>query len=222
MQLEQVIDGNTLDAGSLSEKRNVSIVWSGSGGWLMLGAILAVLQVACGVGSTSELAAGSTGDESARATAESVSDSVSDFPIMVYTGADTLGGSEINFSDLRGQPVVLNFWAGLCPPCRAEMPDLQGFYDEFQDRTLMIGIDVGQFTGLGNQDDAQRLLEALQITYPSGFTSERAVMRDYGVFSMPTTVFITSEGQVFRKWSGALNQEKLAEITNEMVSQDPG
>ena len=222
MRPGQVIDGNTIDAGSLSEKRNVRIVRRGSGGWLMLGAILAVLQVACGGISTSEMAAGSTGGARASATAESVSDSVSDFPITVYTGSDTLGGSEINFSDLRGEPVVLNFWAGLCPPCRAEMPDLQEFYDEFQDRTVMIGIDVGQFTGLGNQDDAKILLEALKITYPTGFTSERAVIRDYGVFSMPTTVFITSEGQVFRKWSGALNREKLAEITNEMLSQEPG
>jgi thiol-disulfide isomerase/thioredoxin len=218
MRPGQVIDGDTLDAGSLSEKRNLSIVRRGSGVGLMLGAILAVLQVACGGISTSEMAAGSTGDAGARATAESVSD----FPITVYTGADTLGGSEINFSDLRGQPVVLNFWAGLCPPCRAEMPDLQEFYDEFQDRTVMIGIDVGQFTGLGNQGDAKSLLEALKITYPTGFTRERAVMRDYGVFSMPTTVFITSEGQVFRKWSGVLNREKLAEITNEMLSQEPG
>ena len=218
----QVNDGNTLDAGSLSEKRNVSIVRRGNGVWLMLGVILAVLQPACGGISTSDLPAGSTEDAGARATAELVSDLVSDFPITVYTGADTLGGSQINFSDLRGQPVVLNFWAGLCPPCRAEMPDLQEFYDEFQGQTVMIGIDVGQFTGLGNQDDAKSLLEALKITYPSGFTSERAVMRDYGVFSMPTTVFITSEGQVFRKWSGALNREKLAEITNEMLSQESG
>ena len=222
MRPGQVNDGNTLDAGSLSEKRNVSIVRRGNGVWLMLGVILVVLQTACGGISTSELPAGSTEDAGARATAELVSDLVSDFPITVYTGADTLGGSQINFSDLRGQPVVLNFWAGLCPPCRAEMPDLQEFYDEFQGQTVMIGIDVGQFTGLGNQDDAKSLLEALKITYPSGFTSERAVMRDYGVFSMPTTVFITSEGQVFRKWSGALNREKLAEITNEMLSQESG
>ena len=62
MRPGQVIDANILDAGSLSEKRNFSIVRRGSGGWLMLGAILAVLQVACGGISTSEMAAGSTGD----------------------------------------------------------------------------------------------------------------------------------------------------------------
>lgn len=218
----QVIYGNTSDAGPLSEKRNFNIVRHRNVVWLMLGMILAVLQVACGGNSTSDLAVGSTMDAGPLETEEAVADAVSDFPITVYVGSDTLGGSEINFSDLRGQPVVLNFWAGLCPPCRAEMPDLQEFYDEFQDRTMMIGIDVGQFTSLGNQDDAKILLEALKITYPTGFTSESAVMRDYGVLSMPTTVFITSEGQVFRKWSGALNREKLAEIANEMLGQDPG
>jgi len=222
MRTGQINDGNTINAGSSSVRRNFSTVRRGKGVWLILVAFLAVLQVACGGISTSELASNSTADAGPRAKAESASDSVSDFPITVYTGADTLGGSEITFSDIKGQPVVLNFWAGLCPPCRAEMPDLQEFYDEFQDRTVMIGIDVGQFTGLGDEDDANNLLEALKITYPTGFTSERAVMRDYGVVSMPTTVFITSKGQVFRKWSGALNREKLAEITNEMLDQEPG
>lgn len=142
-----------------------------------------------------------------------------DFPITMYTGASVVGGEEIDFSDLRGKPVVLNFWAGLCPPCRAEMPDLQEFYDEFDDRVTLIGVDVGQFTGLGNQDDARDLLQSLSITYPTGFTADGSVMQDYAVLSMPTTVFITGQGEVFRKWSGALNKSTLINITNEMLGQ---
>lgn len=195
---------------SLTEPGKLGFLRRNTSGWLMLLAMLSVLLVACGGSASSDPASGPTADL------------VSDFPVTVYTGADTLGGAEINFSDLHGQPVVLNFWAGLCPPCRAEMPDLQEFYDEFQDRTVMVGVDVGQFTGLGTQDDAQALLDALEITYPTGFTTQGTVIQDYGVFSMPTTVFITSEGKVFRKWSGALNRDKLAEITNDMLSQEPG
>lgn len=145
-----------------------------------------------------------------------------DFAIKIYTGASSVGGEEIDFSDLRGKPVVLNFWAGLCPPCRAEMPDLQEFYEEFGDRVTLIGVDVGQFTGLGDQDDARELLESLAITYPTGFTNDGSVMQDYAVLSMPTTVFITSEGAIFRKWSGALNRQTLTDVTNEMLGQEPG
>ena len=142
-----------------------------------------------------------------------------DFPISLYQGSAELGAETINFSDLRGKPVVLNFWAGLCPPCRAEMPDLQEFYTEFKDRATLIGVDVGQFTGLGTQDAARSLLSELSITYPAGFTTDGTVMRGYKVLSMPTTVFVDSSGAICRTWGGVLNREKLAEITNEMLSQ---
>ena len=145
-----------------------------------------------------------------------------DFAITIYTGASLVGGDEIDFSDLRDKPVVLNFWAGLCPPCRAEMPHFQEFHQEFNDRVTLIGVDVGPFTGLGNQDDARALLESLAITYPTGFTNDGSVMQNYAVLSMPTTVFITSEGLIFRKWSGALNRQTLTEIVSEMLSQEPG
>jgi thiol-disulfide isomerase/thioredoxin len=168
----------------------------------MLGTILAILSIACGTNTSRDLS--------------------TDFPVTVYTGAEVLGGTEINFSDLRGRPVVLNFWAGLCPPCRAEMPDLQRFYDEYQDRVGMIGVDIGQFNGLGNQEDARALLVELKITYPTGFTARGTVVQEYGVLTMPTTFFITSEGQVFKKWSGVLDRAKLAEITDQMLSQEPG
>ncbi|MCH8297928.1 MAG: TlpA family protein disulfide reductase [Chloroflexi bacterium] len=138
----------------------------------------------------------------------------------MYQGQDVVGGQEVNFSGLVGQkPIVLNFWAGLCPPCRAEMPDLQEFNEKFQDRALLLGIDIGQFTGLGSQEDAQDLLQELGVTYPTGFTTEGGIIRDYEVLGMPTTIFIDAQGQIFKKWTGALNREVLEEITLEMLNQ---
>ena len=145
-----------------------------------------------------------------------------DFSFALYQGEAELGASELNITDLRGKPVVLNFWAGLCPPCRAEMPDLQEFHDEFSDRVVLLGIDVGQFTGLGNQEDARELLKELGVTYPTGFTEDGTIMRSYSVLGMPTTVFINSRGELFRNWTGVLNSEKLAEISNEMISAESG
>lgn len=145
-----------------------------------------------------------------------------DFSFTLYQGESELGAKELNLSDLRGQPVVLNFWAGLCPPCRAEMPDLQEFHDEFSDRVILLGIDVGQFTGLGNEGDALALLENLGISYPAGVTKDASIMRKYSVLGMPTTVFINSEGELFRNWTGVLNLETLAEISNEMIDGESG
>ena len=142
-----------------------------------------------------------------------------DFSIELYQGQEELGAASLDFADLRGQPVVLNFWAGLCPPCRAEIPHFQEFYEEFQGRALLIGLDVGQFTDLGDQDNAKELLRELAVTYPAGFTLDESVMRNYEVLTMPTTVFIDAEGNIHRKWSGVLNRETLTKITTEMLAQ---
>ena len=143
-----------------------------------------------------------------------------DFSISMYQGQDVAGGQEINFRDLLGgRPIVLNFWAGLCPPCRAEMPDLQACNDKFEDRALLLGIDIGQFTGLGTPRDAQSLLDELGVTYPSGFTNDGNIIQDYKVLGMPTTVFIDAQGEIFNRWTGALNGEVLEEKTLEMLNQ---
>ena len=147
-----------------------------------------------------------------------------DFPIRAYQGETFSEGTTLNLSDFvaNGKPVVLNFWAGLCPPCRAEMPDLELFHDEFKDDVTLIGVDIGQYLGLGNQTDARDLLNELGVTYPAGFTENAGVIRGFDVFGMPTTVFITSKGEVFRQWGGLLNREVLADISNEMLALESG
>lgn len=140
-----------------------------------------------------------------------------DFSFTLYQGESELGAESLDFSNLQGKPVVLNFWAGLCPPCRAEMPDLQRFYEDTEEEVTLVGIDVGRFNGLGNQRDAQNLLKELRITYPAGFTRDGSVMRGYEVLSMPTTVFIDSKGEIFEKWSGIITQDILTEVTAAML-----
>ena len=142
-----------------------------------------------------------------------------DLTLSMYTGAERVGGEELALSSLEGQPVVLNFWAGLCPPCRAEMPDLQRFHEELGDEALLLGVDVGQFTMLGGEPEARELLDNLDITYPTGSTPDRRIMQTFMVTTMPTTVFVNPDGTVFRKWSGVLDHETLVEITNQMLAQ---
>ncbi len=143
-----------------------------------------------------------------------------DFSFTLYQGEQELGGEKLNLAELRGKPVVLNFWAGLCPPCRAEMPDLQRFYEETQDEVVMLGIDVGRFNNLGGRRDARNLLKELEITYPAGFTRDGSVMREYQVISMPTTVFINSKGEVFQSWSGIITRDILVSLTDSMANAE--
>ena len=188
------------------------------GALAMFLAVLAVILVACGGGSgdsVKTLPSLSSGSE-----VQMDKDQAPNFAFTLYQGEELLGASELNLRDLpQGKPVVLNFWAGLCPPCRAEMPDLQKFNDEFGDRLTLIGIDLGKFTGLGSQQDAQDLLEELGVTYPTGYTDDAGVIKDYKVFGLPATIFIDSNGEIFKNWGGALNLDVLREQANKMLSQ---
>ncbi len=184
--------------------------YSRLGSGVLLGAVLAIILVACGGGVGANTATG----------AEASKDLAPDFSFTLYQGESRLGAAMLDLSDLQGKPTVLNFWAGLCPPCRAELPDLQLFYEDFNDQVNVVGIDIGTFVGLGNQDDAQNLLRELEIAYPNGFTSDDTVVRRYQVLSMPTTFFINSKGEIFKKWNGALNREILTEQTTELLNQE--
>ncbi len=147
---------------------------------------------------------------------------VPDFTIILYQGEAELGATEIRMSDLRGAPVVLNFWAGLCPPCRAEMPEFQEFRNDFAGRVTLVGVDLGQFLNLGSKENASKLLDELGVTYAAGYTDDARVVQSYRVLGLPTTVFITANGELHKKWDGVLNLEKLSEIAGEMLAEDAG
>jgi thiol-disulfide isomerase/thioredoxin len=141
--------------------------------------------------------------------------------IVAYTGGDVLGGKEIDFNGLlrRGQPVVLNFWAGLCPPCRREMPDFQTVYNEHEGEFILVGVDVGPFVRLGSNDDAQRLLEDLNITYPTAYAKSSDLVREYDVFAMPSTVFFTPDGEIFRKTTGFMTEDQTRSAVEDLLDE---
>ena len=143
-----------------------------------------------------------------------------DFPITIFQGEEVVGGQEINLRDLVGErPIVLNFWAGLCPPCRAELPDLQEFHEEFQNRVLTLGVDLGQFFGLGSQQDAIDLLNELGITYPTGSADGSKIIEEYEIFGIPATVFIDAQGEIFETRKSIVTSKILEETTLEMLNQ---
>ncbi|PKB73119.1 MAG: hypothetical protein BZY75_03555 [SAR202 cluster bacterium Io17-Chloro-G7] len=185
---------------------------------IMALSVLAIILVACG--GNSEAISSSGASSSSVNVSKDSGDRAPNFSVTLFQGEDVLGASEINIHDLlKGQPLVLNFWAGLCPPCRAEMPDLQLFNEEFKDRLTLLGVDLGQFTGLGTQKDAADLLDELGVTYPTGFTNDSNVIKDYRVFGLPATIFIDANGEIFKNWGGALNLKVLQEQSNAMLAQ---
>ena len=142
-----------------------------------------------------------------------------DFEFSMYQGEDVLGGSDLTFSQLfpAEKPVVLNFWAGLCPPCRAEMPGFQSVYDQYSDDFIMLGLDVGPFMNLGSNRDARNLLRDLNINYSAGYAHNRDSVTQNRVISMPTTVFFTPDGKVFRRQEGFLDRQRMADTVQDLL-----
>ena len=128
-----------------------------------------------------------------------------DFEFTMYQGEDVLPVSELKYSQLFAaeKPVVLNFWAGLCPICRVDMPHFQAVYDQMGDDFIFLGLDIGPFVRLGDRQDARNLLQRLNITYPAGYVHNRDAMEKFRVTGTPTTVFLNPmerslrHGQVF-------------------------
>ena len=143
-----------------------------------------------------------------------------DFEFSMFQGIEEVGFRNGNLARLEGKPLVLNFWSGLCPPCRAEMPQFQLFYEEFKEDIQLVGIDIGIFTGLGSRSNAEELLRELGVTYPAGWTDDGSVPRKYGVTAMPTTVFISSDGTIIEKSVGAIDANFLARASRELLAAE--
>lgn len=100
-------------------------------------------------------------------------------------------GENLRLEDLRGEVIMLNFWASWCGPCRQEMPHMDAIEEEFRDygfRVLAVNVDQ-------NRDDAERFLESVPVDFAILWDHESTVSELYDVQAMPTTVMIDRNGQ---------------------------
>ena len=142
------------------------------------------------------------------------------FPIVAYPqGVAALGSAQRDFTELlgTGTPVVLNFWAGQCPPCRAEMPAFQSVYDTYGDDFLLLGVDIGPYIGLGSNQSAIDLLAELDISYPTARAVDARAVQDHSVLGMPTTVFFDGSGVEVDRHSGLLTEDMLEARVRDLV-----
>jgi thiol-disulfide isomerase/thioredoxin len=173
----------------------------------------------------SELEAQSNEEVTVTPTAEMVSEEnvavllEKDFEVVVYTGATALGGEHVMFSDLfaQGKPVLVEFWAGLCPVCRRALPDTQAAYLAYKDEVLFVGLDIGVYAGLGNEDDARALYGELGLSFPTGAILEPSAMQTYRVTGIPTTLYFKSNGELFGRGGGIVGVDVLSEELDALI-----
>lgn len=101
-------------------------------------------------------------------------------------------GGEITLSELRGQVVVINFWASWCPPCREEAPILEATWNEYRDKgVLFIGVDW-----MDTEGEALAYIEEFGLTFPNGPDRGSRIGRAYAITGVPETFFISGDGLV--------------------------
>lgn len=174
--------------------------------WLpVLIGLVAVAAVACG----SDSAPGSSPAQSVAQIAASgpggSSESTGNAPAI---SGETFSHGAFSLDMHEGKPVLVNFWFPSCPPCRAEMPDLQAAFEKYGDEVVFIGI---QQLGLDSPASGAAFVEELGLTYPSMPDTNSEVQFAYEVFSYPTTVFLNRNHDIVRTWTGIIGEEQLAE-----------
>ena len=103
-----------------------------------------------------------------------------------------LGEEAISLSQLRDRPVVLNFWATWCPPCRGEMPYIQAVHEEIAAGELsVLTVNVGE-----PRSKAREFVEGQGLTFPVALDHDGQVSEIYGLRYFPTTFFIDEEGVI--------------------------
>jgi len=117
-------------------------------------------------------------------------------------------GKPVTLSDFRGKPVVLNFWASWCPPCKAEMPDFQAAWETYGDQVhfLMVNMTDG---GQETRSSADAFLASAGYTFPVYYDEDVNAASVYAVYSIPTTYFIGAAGEAVAYASGAIDAATL-------------
>jgi len=127
----------------------------------------------------------------------------------------TMDGETMKLSDFRGKKLIVNLWATWCPPCRAEMPDMQKFYEENKNKGIEI-LSVNLTASEQQPENIDKFIEEFGITFPVVLDEKNSVADHYQVVSIPTSYIIDSRGVIQQKIIGPMNKEMMEELVFSM------
>ena len=105
------------------------------------------------------------------------------------------GTTKVSLEDFREKPVVINFWASWCGPCKEEIPLFEKTWKKYKDKDVVfVGIDV-----MDDRNNAEEFLKDQGITYINLYDSSGEVSNKYGVIALPATFFLDKKGKIVVK-----------------------
>ncbi len=111
-----------------------------------------------------------------------------------------------------GKPVIVNFWASWCVPCREEAALLESTWKRNRERISLVGVDVQD-----TDEDARAFLREFGITYPNGAGNSGPISIAFGMRGVPETYFLATDGRIVRKWNGALTAVGMEQFLGEVL-----
>lgn len=135
-------------------------------------------------------------------------------PAPTFSLPDTRDpAARVELAAFRGRPVVVNFWASWCVPCRNEMPAFEAAHQRFRDRVAFVGVN--------HQDGRTPALDLLRqtgVTYASGSDPDGKVAAAYRLIGMPSTVLVSADGHVVATHTGELSRSQLDGMIEKLVA----
>lgn len=129
---------------------------------------------------------------------------------MIDFTLSSLNGKQYSISDFRGKKVVLNFFATWCPPCRAEIPDFERFYQSKKDSIVTIGIDIQE-----DKVAVKEFANSIGITYPVLLDSDGKIASSFGIEGIPTTFLLDENGKLIKKNVGMMSYSELEKFATQ-------
>lgn len=127
----------------------------------------------------------------------------------------TLDGKKVQLSDLKGKKVIVNFWATWCPPCKAEMPHMQNYYEDFA-KDENVEILAVNLTSGDKVESVENFVEDYGLTFPIPMDVEGKVAETYQAITIPTSYMIDTKGRIQNKIVGPMDENMMKDFVSNL------
>lgn len=119
----------------------------------------------------------------------------------------TFDGNNFKLRDNIGKPMVVNFWASWCSPCREEAEILEESFAKLNSSVMFVGVNIQD-----TASNAEQFISEFELNYINGPDKTGSITIDYGVIGLPVTFFIDNNGVIVNRWVGTLTENTLSEL----------